>query len=70
MLKYDAALLKGKYVDYALYKAPTSPREGGKFLFMTSSIETAIQICERAELNGENYFIKGVKEDGTQVLFL
>ena len=68
--KYDATLLKGTYVKYAIYIAPTSPRQAGRLLCTTPNLDTAIGIMERADEEGRNYLMKGVKEDGTEVLFI
>lgn len=59
-----------KYVGYAIYECPVSPTEYGKYIGKTPVLEQAIEVCEKAKANGKSYFIKGIKADGTEVIFL
>lgn len=59
-----------KYVAYAVYECPKSPKDYGKFIGKTPLLEQAMEACEKAKQNGKSYFIKGVKADGTEVIFI
>ena len=59
-----------KYVGYAIYKCPNQPTENGQYIGKTPIYEQALTACENARVHGENYFIKGIKADGAEVLFL
>lgn len=59
-----------KYVAYAVYECPKSPTEYGKFIGRTPVLEQAVEACEIAKASGKSYFIKGIKEDGTEVIFM
>lgn len=60
----------GKYVAYAVYECPKNPAEYGKYIGKTPILEQAIKACENAKISGKNYFIKGIKADKTEVIFL
>lgn len=59
-----------KYIGYAVYECPKSPTEYGKFIGKTPVLEQAVNACEKAKADGKSYFIKGIKADGTEVIFL
>lgn len=59
-----------KYVAYAVYECPKSPTEYGKFIGKTPVLEQAVEACQKAKEDGKSYFIKGVKADGTEVIFI
>lgn len=70
MSEYNAKLLKGTYVGYAIYECPKRPTEQGTYIGKTPLIEQAIAACENAAKEGKSYLIKGIQADGTEVLFL
>ena len=53
------------YIGYEIYECPKNPTEHGKYIGKTPILEQALKAC-----CGKNYFIKGIKPDGTKVLFL
>lgn len=59
-----------KYVAYAVYECPKSPTEYGKYVGKTPVLEQAVKACEMAKESGKSYFIKGIKADGTEVIFM
>ena len=63
-------IMKYKYVAYAIYECPASPTEYGKYIGKTPVLEQAVQACEKAKANGKSYFIKGIKADGAEVIFM
>lgn len=62
--------LEKDYVTFRVYKQPEKPTEYGEFVFSTPVILQAITGVIKAEEDGVYYFIKGVKPDGTEVLFI
>ena len=62
--------MRGEYVKFNVYEAPKSPKEAGKFIREFSYIEHATRFVENSNKRGWNFFIKGVKEDGTEVVFI
>lgn len=58
------------YAFYEVYECPTSPTDHGKYIGKTPIYEQAINTCNKAKECGKNYFIKGVKFDGTEVLLI
>lgn len=59
-----------KYIGYAIYECPARPTEYGKYIGKTPILEQAMKACEKAKVDGKNYFIKGIKADGTEIIFL
>ena len=58
------------YESYAVYECPEIPTKKGKYIGKTPILKQARNICEIAKKAGKNYFIKGIKKDGTEVMFL
>lgn len=58
------------YIKYAVYKCPENPTEQGEYIGSTPILEQAENAVKRAKLSGTDCFIKGVKVDGTEVIFL
>lgn len=58
------------YIGFAVYECPENPHEHGKYIGKTPMFEQAMTACERAKANGKNYFIKGLKADGMEVVIL
>lgn len=58
------------YIYYKIYECPTKPTETGKYIGRTPILEQAFCAVHLAAEHGESYFVKGVKPDGTEVLFL
>ena len=69
-LKRSPAKLQEEYKSFNIYECPQSPTESGKFITATPLVKLAVVVVNRAEEEGKSYFIKGVKEDGTEVLLL
>lgn len=61
---------RNEYVSYEVYECPQNPHEEGRYISKTPIYEQAKTACKKAEEAGKSYFIKGVKADGTKVLFL
>lgn len=59
-----------KYVGYAVYECPSHPTEKGQYIGKTPIYEQALTACENAKAQGKSYFIKGIKADGMEVVFL
>lgn len=62
--------LKKNYIGYEVYECPKNPTEHGKYIGKTPIYEQALDACNNAKNHGESYFIKGIKADGTKVLFI
>lgn len=62
--------MTNNYIEYAVYKCPENPAEQGVYIGKTPIYEQAENVVKRAKLSGRNYFIKGIKPDGTEVIFL
>lgn len=58
------------YVEFRVYECPKKPNEKGKYIGKTPYIDQAAAACMSAAAYGKNYFIKGVRADGTEVLLL
>ena len=69
-LKRSPAKLQEAYKSFNVYECPEKPTDTGKFVCNTPLIKLAVVVVNRAEEEGKSYFIKGVKEDGTEVLLL
>ncbi len=69
-LNRSAAKLQQEYKMFNVYECPQSPTESGTFITSTPLVKLAVAVVNRAEEQGKSYFIKGVKEDGTEVLFV
>ena len=59
-----------RYIGYAIYKCPNNPTEKGQYIGKTPIYEQALTVCENAKAQGKSYFIKGIKADGTEIMFL
>lgn len=59
-----------KYTGYTIYECPTNPTEYGKYIGKTPILEQAVKVCETAKADGKNYFIKGIKENGKEIIFM
>lgn len=59
-----------KYVGFAVYECPENPHEHGKYIGKSPILAQALTACEKAKASGKNYFIKGIKTDGKEVVFL
>lgn len=62
--------MKYNYVAYAIYECPKKPTEKGKYIGKTPIFQQAMDACENAKKEGKNYFIKGIQEDGTEIILL
>ena len=62
--------MRNDYIKFKVYEAPKSRTEAGKFIREFSYIEHATRFVENSKKRGWNFFIKGVTEDGTEVLFV
>lgn len=60
----------GNYIGFTIYECPKNPTEYGKYIGKTPVFEQAVKACETAKANGKFYFIKGIKADGTEVIFM
>lgn len=58
------------YVEFRVYECPDKPNEKGKYIGKTPILDQAVAVCIAAKAHGGNYFIKGVRADGTEVLLL
>lgn len=58
------------YIGYAIYKCPKNPTENGEYIGKTPVLAQAVTACEIAKTQGKSYFIKGIKADGSEVVFL
>ena len=58
------------YIGYEVYECPKNPTEHGKYIGKTPIYEQALNACKDAKEHGKNYFIKGIKPDGTKVLLI
>lgn len=63
-------MTKNEYIFFKIYECPTNPTETGKYIGSTPILEQAFCAVRLAAEHGKSYFIKGVKPDGTEVLFL
>ena len=61
---------QSKYKGFAIYECPEKPTEYGKYIGKTPLYEQAVTTCENAKKQGKSYFIKGIKEDGTEIVIL
>lgn len=59
-----------EYVGYAVYECPNCPTENGRYIGKTPIYEQAVTACENAKIQGKSYFMKGIKADGVEVMFL
>ena len=59
-----------QYQYYKIYECPQSPTEYGEYIGKTPIIEQAVSVVETAKQKGKSYFIKGVMQDGTEVMIL
>ena len=62
-------MMNYNYISYKVYEAPKSRTEAGKFIREFGYLEQAERLVNNSKKRGFNLFIKGVKEDGTEVLF-
>lgn len=58
------------YVGFAVYEAPQKPWQHGKYIGKTPILAQAVTACENAKASGKDYFIKGIRTDGTEVVLL
>ena len=58
------------YIEYEIYECPKNPTEHGKYIGKTPIYEQALNVCNNAKDCKKNYFIKGIKLDGTKVLLI
>ena len=58
------------YVEFRVYECPKKPNEKGKYIGKTPYLDQAVAACTAAKAHGGNYFVKGVRADGTEVLLL
>lgn len=63
-------IMENKYCAYRLYECPKKPTECGKYVGMVQVREQAKKACEIAKQRRKNYFIKGVKTDGSEIILL
>lgn len=62
--------MRNDYIKFNVYEAPKSRTEAGKFIREFGYIEHAERFVQNSNKRGWNFFIKGVKEDGTEVVFI
>lgn len=70
MAKQKYGQYRKEYVGYAIYEGPDVPTEHGKYIGKTPIYEQAEAACANAATRGKIYIMKGIKKDGTQVVFL
>lgn len=58
------------YVGYEIHECAQRPTDTGRYIGKTPVLAQALEVCLRAKEHGKNYFIYGIKKDGTKVLFL
>lgn len=54
------------YIKYRIYECPQKPTDFGKYFDTVDTLEEALAITE----TDKRYFIKGVTEDGKEIIFL
>jgi hypothetical protein len=60
-----------KTMAYRIYECPKKPTEYGKFIGQVQILEQAKRACKLAkEKRNKDYFIKALKDDGTEVILL
>lgn len=62
--------MRNDYIKFNVYEAPKSRTEAGKFIRSFNYVEHAERFVKNSNNRGWNFFIKGVKEDGTEVVFI
>ena len=62
--------MENKYQAYKVYECPKQPTEHGRYVGMIQLREQAEKACSLAKQQGKDYFIKGVKADGSEVILL
>lgn len=62
--------MRYEYISYKVYEAPKSRTEAGKFVREFGYLEQAERLVNNSKKRGFNLFIKGVREDGTEVVFI
>ena len=61
---------RDEYVGYAVYEGPSVPTQHGKYVGKTPIYEQAEAACENLAKSGKIPLMKGIKNDGTEVVFL